>query len=214
MKHWRTFLATLFALTLAQSALADGSTAPAAHKMYVAADVGTSRSRSFASESEANDTSSGFDVRLGYQFSRYFALELGYVDLGSFDFDYRPNCIPEANCDVTAHTEMHGPIVNVVGIFPLGDHWQLKGRAGFFRLDASSTQTTSDPADVPLHFSEKSSGVSLGAAATYRLNDNIDLEISWMHFEQVDLGLTIGGGVGAFSSGTSSMAAVGVAYRF
>jgi hypothetical protein len=214
MKTARLVLATLLGFTLAQAAVSGGSTAPPAHKAYVAADVGNSRSRGGFSGSETTEGSTGYDVRAGYQFSRYFALELGYVDLGSFDYEYRPTCIPEAECDVDTHVEMRGPFVNAVGIFPLNDHWQLKARAGFFRLKISSTESGPGAPDVSPRFFNTNSGVSFGIAAAYRLNDNIDLELSWTHFEQVDLGLSVGGDVSAFAEDTSTMTAIGVAYRF
>jgi OOP family OmpA-OmpF porin len=214
MLYARLALATLFAFTMAQVAVAGGSTAPPAHKAYVAADVGSARSSGGFTGSESTESSTGYDLRAGYQFSRYFALEFGYTDLGGFDFEYRPACIPEASCDVDTHVEMKGPFVNAVGLFPLNDHWQLKARAGFFRLKISSSESGLGAPDVPPRFSNTNSGVSFGAAATYRVNDNIDLELSWTHFEQIDLGLTLSGGIGAFSQDTSTLAAVGLAWRF
>src|SRR5687767_7898130 len=70
-------------------------------KWYLGLDVGQAKldhATAFEEESDLDDTSTAYTLRVGYQFNRYFALEGGYTDLGDFDATVTPVCIPEQPC--------------------------------------------------------------------------------------------------------------------
>jgi OOP family OmpA-OmpF porin len=219
MKSFKLLAATLFVvIPLGQSANAANGTAPPVHRRYVGLDVASSRAEGGLSGAETTERSTGFAIRFGYQFNRYLAAEIGYADFGDFDFEYRPSTCPgrpPGGCDIDTHTSLHGPLANVVGLIPLSDRWALKARAGVFLAEVSTQETgPGAPTSPPVHFSDSNNGLHFGAAVTYRFNDNLDAEIGWTYFEQLGLGLGLGGGATVFSQGSSSLASVGIAYRF
>jgi opacity protein-like surface antigen len=199
--------------------------APQAHKRYAAVDIGGSRARGEFSDgfvarepgADTTETSTGFAIRFGYQFNRYLAAEIGYADFGDFTFGFDPGDCPvsfQVSCDVTMRTSISGPLINVVGLIPLNDRWTLKGRAGFFHADVSSRLNGSTTASTPSHVSEDNNGLHFGAAVSYHINDNIEVELGWVYFEQFDLGLNLSGAPTVFTQGSSSLASLGLAYRF
>jgi OOP family OmpA-OmpF porin len=218
MKSFKLLAATLFVvMPLAQSAFAAKGTAPPAHKRYVGLDIGNSRASGGLSGAETTESSTGFAIRFGYQFNRYLAAEIGYADFGDFDFEYRPSTCPgrpPGGCDVTTHTSLHGPLANVVGLIPLSDRWALKARAGVFHASVSTRESGPGAPVPPPKFSDSNNGLHFGAAAAYRVNDHLDIEVAWTYFEQISFGLTIGGSAAAYSDGRSSLASLGLAYRF
>lgn len=220
MKNFKLLAATLFVvMPLEQSAIAANATAPPVYRRYVGLDVANSRAEGGLSGSETTESSTGFAIRFGYQFNRYLAAEIGYADFGDFVFEYRPSTCPgrpPGGCDIDTRTTLRGPLINVVGLIPLSDHWALKGRAGVFHASVSSLDSgpgapTSPP---PSRISESNNGLHFGAAATYRFNDHMEVEVGWTWFEQLDVGLTMSGGGTVFSPGSSSLASIGLAFRF
>ncbi len=221
MNSFKLVAAAIAILPVCQSALAaDGPrTAPPAHKRYVGLDVGASRLHGGMSGAETSATSNGFAVRVGYQFSRFFALELGYADFGDFDFAYAPsanNCPgrPAGGCDITTHASTHGPLANVVALVPLNDRWAMKGRAGVFYASVASSASGPGAPVPPRSYSAQNGGLNFGAAVSYRFSDHLDAELGWATYEQIGFGLAFGGGVGVFDQGRSSLASAGIAYRF
>jgi OOP family OmpA-OmpF porin len=213
--------------SLAPPALAGNGTRPAppVHKWYAAVDVGASRARGEFSDgfvarepgADTTETSTGFAVRLGYQFNRYLATEIGYADFGDFTFGFDPGDCPvsfQVSCDVTMRTSISGPLINVVGLIPLNDRWTLKGRAGIFHADVSSDLNGSINASTPSHVSDDNNGFHFGAAVSYHINDNMEVELGWIYFEQIDLGLNLSGAPTVFTQGSTSLGSVGIAYRF
>jgi OOP family OmpA-OmpF porin len=223
MKHSKLLAATLFVvMPLWQAAVAgNGASAPPVHKRYVGFDIGNSRASGGLAGGDTTEGSTGFALRFGYQFNRYLAAEIGYADFGDFTFEYRPganNCPgrPPGGCDIDTSTTLRGPLINVVGLLPLSERWALKGRAGVFHASVSSLDSgpgapTSPP---PSRISDSNNGLHFGAAATYRFNDHMEVELGWTYFEQLDLGLTVGGSGTVFSPGSSSLASIGLAWRF
>jgi opacity protein-like surface antigen len=226
MKNTKLFAtATLVALaSLLQPVLAANGPPAPAHKRYVGIDVGGSRARGefsggfFSPEprSDTTETSTGFAIRFGYQFNRYLAAEIGYADFGDFTFTFNPDdcSLPADSCDASMNTSIHGPLINVVGLVPLSDRWTVKGRAGFFHADVSSRLNGNTAPQAPERVSEDNNGLHFGAGVSYRVNDNLDVEVAWTYFEQLDLGLNLNGAAVVFTQGSSSLASLGIAYRF
>jgi OOP family OmpA-OmpF porin len=75
----------------------------------------------------ANDNrDTGYKVFGGYQFNRYFAIEGGYSDLGSFHF--ASNTLPAGTLNGTF--KVRGLNVDAVGIVPIADRFSVFGRVG------------------------------------------------------------------------------------
>ena len=218
-----SLLAALLVVPLLQPAFAaDGARpAPPAHKRYIGLDFANSSARGGLSGSESTESSTGFALRFGYQFNRYLAAEIGYADFGDFTFEYRPDSNscpgrPPGGCDIDTNMSLSGPFINVVGILPLSERWALKGRAGIFRasvesLDSGPGAPTSPP---PSRISDTNSGLHFGAGVSYLMTEHLEFELSWTYFEQIGLGLNVGGSAVVFDEGSSSLASIGLAYRF
>src|SRR5882672_3442602 len=69
---------------------------------YAGVDVGSAKSETKTDNylffgdatARANGDTTGFRVRAGYQFGRFFALDLSYVDFGQFESHFDPNDCP------------------------------------------------------------------------------------------------------------------------
>ena len=102
---------------------------------YAGADLGRMEYK-FDNGFDASDNA--FGVHGGYRFSRYFAIEAGYADLGSYDFSVAcPTgtlCVPE---DYPIYTEVSSQRIelNVLGILPLGERLEAYAKAGYARTE-------------------------------------------------------------------------------
>src|SRR4051794_14468938 len=70
----------------------------------------------------------GYRLHGGYQFGRFFALELAYVDFGEIESHFEPNDCPygaRGPCPLDLRTSISGVVANMVGLLPLGEHWFL-----------------------------------------------------------------------------------------
>jgi len=91
--------------------------------------------RGFTVESiEDFDDDNGFKAYLGYQFSPMFALEAGYVDLGSYG--YQLTTTPPGT--LTGDIDLRGAFVDLVGRMPVGERLSLFARIGAIYAEADT----------------------------------------------------------------------------
>jgi OOP family OmpA-OmpF porin len=203
-------------LVLSGTALAEG-------KLYAGLDVGRSRldartSEQFfgpqAGQKSGNDT--GYKIRLGYQFIRYVALEAGYADFGEFSIENIPYfCSPaSARCSFDVRSKTHGAFINAVGSWPFTDRWALNGRLGGMRAEVSTTEQNPAIASTRRHYSDINTAVFYGAGVSYELSSRATVSLDWAQFDQVDLGLSLGGSAAVYDLGSSSLTSIGISYRF
>jgi OOP family OmpA-OmpF porin len=192
-------------------------------KFYVGLDVGQSKIEAgqggflipVTSIQNGNDV--GFKALFGIQVSRYFAVEAGYVDFGSFDAEDVPYTCPPGSappCTYTISASAHGPSTNFVGLWPFAEHWSLSIRGGV--QYAQSSLKARDP-DVPSSASdhdETSFGFLYGAGINYQVNPRMRVRLNWEQNDQLSVGLALGGGVGFYELGSSSLTSLGLDYRF
>ena len=76
-----------------------------------------------------DDKDTTFNVRLGYQFHRSLALELGYYRLGEYGLKARSGTV-----EITAGVEANSVGVALVGSIPL-ERFDLYGRVGYARSE-------------------------------------------------------------------------------
>jgi hypothetical protein len=161
--------------------------------------------------------STGYKIRVGYQFIRYIAVEVGYLDFGSVDInDVEYTCAPSQPppCTYNINSKLHGPLLSAVGTLPMGEHWELLARVGW--LQASGITTIEDP-DVPSsrqRLSDGNIGFNVGLGLRYKISDQLDAELNWERSDQLGFGLGIGGGAAVFNFGTAKLASLGMRYRF
>lgn len=117
--------------------------------------------------STTDDEDTGFKIYGGYQFTRNWAVEVGYVDLGEFAI---------TGPTFTAKAEVTGLSVAAVGTMPLNGNFSLFGKAGLFVSDIKTTSTgalalIADDGTDPL----------LGIGGRYNLNRNLAVQVEWEH---------------------------------
>lgn len=215
----RTLVGSGF-LLLSGTAFADGASRDwAASGFYIGLDFGKSKLGtgdqyfgSAGSRDSGGDT--GYKVRSGYQFSRYVAVEVGYADLGEISIDGIPySCTPTTTCSRSARTKIRGALVNAVGSWPFAERWSLDGRLGVMRTQVATT-SQSVPGPGAVHYSQTDMAMIYGAGVSFRLNSHATASVDWLRFDRYDVVATFGGGVGVNSLGSSSLASLGLSYRF
>jgi hypothetical protein len=207
--HW---LATL-ALVLPLTSQAQG--------WYAGLDVGTARSDAVISENlilaastaRSTDTTTAFRLRGGYQFGRFFALEIAYVDFGELKSHFDPDeCLFGAPgpCPLDVRTSMSGLVGTLRGVVPIGDHWYVDARAGWGKLDVDIDQLGSEELDTSIENPVFHYGIGGG----YRFNDHWEIALDYSEYNQEDWGLTLGGAFGVYDLGETSVTSLGVGYRW
>jgi Outer membrane protein beta-barrel domain len=103
--------------------------------------------RSLPDSTSADSPMSGWSARLGYRVNRIVAAEIAYTDFGSIDIreTHVIGPFPFLGIDqfVTysdIEAKVTGPSVNVLGILPLGDGFEVFGRAGLLFADKTSAR--------------------------------------------------------------------------
>lgn len=186
---------------------------------YVGVDVGDARSDSSIAESPifaattARSTSSttGFRLRGGYQFGRFVAVEVAYVDFGDVESHFDPDDCPGASpCPVTVRSSQSGLVGTVMGILPIGEHWYFDARVGWgkFEVDAKEIGGTG------LEVNNEDPAFHYGIGAGYRFNENWGVLLDFTEYNQEDWSDTLEGDFGVYDLGETSVTSIGVSYRF
>ena len=93
-----------------------------------------------------DNTDTTYTLRGGYRFNPYFAVELGYYDLGNYGFNGK---IGSTEVNGTAKAKSYG--ISAVGILPLGQQFDLYGRIGWaeseLKASANTTLATATSSD-------------------------------------------------------------------
>jgi OOP family OmpA-OmpF porin len=139
---------------------------------------------------DANNISVGsrestYTVRGGWRFTPWTAIEIGYYDLGKYDFHARP-VGTTANVDGQAKAKSYG--VSFVGILPI-NQFDLYGRIGWVstKTEVNASNNSSSPFNASDTRSEATYGVGAhwnfvpqwGLFAEWMKNDNVKVD-SWM----------------------------------
>jgi opacity protein-like surface antigen len=196
-------------------------------KFYVGVEAGQSTADADATPfffSSAPDTpnthngrATGYKIRFGFQFIRYLAAEVGYMDFGSVDIDDVQYDCPSSRtppCTYDINAKLHGPLISAVGTLPMGERWGLVARVGW--LHASGITTVEDPRDPSSRerLSDGNIGFNVGLGLRYKVNDRLDAELNWERSDQLGFGLSLSGGAAVFNFGSAKLASLGIRYFF
>lgn len=147
MSHARNLTAACTLATLGLMA-ATAQAAPASPGWYLGVDAGRSeltvagRSALFP-EPQADQSDTAFALHGGYRFTRYFAVEASYADLGTFDYTVEcpAVCIPEAfPRQVDASIDRLD--VALLGIVPFSERAEVYARVGMAQTQVDVTVTS------------------------------------------------------------------------
>jgi OOP family OmpA-OmpF porin len=163
---------------------------------------------------EDSGSSTGFQLRGGYQFGRFFALELGVVDLGDFEHSFElERCPGSADpCSVSATTAFRGFTLSMVGILPLGEHWSINARAGMSEMRATSRQLNGgDRSD-----STNEAGVHFGIGVGFKMDEHWQFLLNHSTIEALDFGLGVNtsGAFGVYDVGDTTLTSIGINYHW
>jgi len=127
----------------------------------------------------------GWQIVGGYRFSRNFALELGYFDLGQSGFDATSDGSGSvfAPGPVTGSVASSGPGGFAVGIVPIGERFEVLFKAGYMAWNADVT--VSNSAFGSAKTSESGSDLAFGAGAAFRFNDHFSVRGDWTRFSNI-----------------------------
>ena len=162
---------------LRASVLAMMLCAPLAHagQGYVGVSVGGANVQAEIDLISLDETTAGFKLFGGYRFTDHFGLEFGYVDFGT----------QEATMDTaTLKTSIAGWTAVATGVAPMGERFELFGKAG---LIISDTEIESTGNITPYERSDQAAEFTLGVGGAYKLGHlAIRAELEFFSSEVVD----------------------------
>jgi len=127
---------TLVAMNLAMLgfALAHSSAAVAEEGFFVGGAFGNGYLDETIDGNRINSDSSAYRIYGGYRFTKYFGVEIGYLDLGTFreTFDVGGTSVPVS-------VSASGFTLAAIGSLPLSERFSLIGRLGYYFHDSEST---------------------------------------------------------------------------
>jgi OOP family OmpA-OmpF porin len=139
--------------------------------------------------STLDDSDTGFGLAGGYQINDHFAVEFGYVDLGSVN--YRADTTlaqgaEQADADVTLQSSASGPVLSVLGILPVGERFSVFGRAGLSLLNADGTvRVTIDDMIQRASQSSQKSDLVFGVGAELAFAQYYAIRLGWDRYLDV-----------------------------
>lgn len=188
---------------------------------YAGLDVGSAKADAKITEyglfgattDRGSDTATGWRLRGGYQFGRFFALEIAYVDLGEVDYHFDPDDCPfgaPGPCPFNVRSSTSGFVGTIRGILPIGDRWFLDARVGYgdMHVDANEIGGTGIKA------SRNNKSVHYGIGGGYRFNEHWEVVLDYSAYEQEDFGDSLSGDAGSYNLGETTVTSLGVGYRW
>ncbi len=140
-------------------------------------------------ESALDDSDTGFGLSGGYQLSDYFAVEFGYVDLGSLGYRGTGTVtdgVEQAAIEANLGSSADGPVVSMLGILPIGERFSVFGRAGLSLMNAKGTaRLTVDGISDSVSQSSQKSDLMFGAGAEYALTRHFAVRLAWDRYMDV-----------------------------
>jgi len=153
---------------------------------------------------DERDHDSGYKVFGGYQFNRYFALEAGFFDLGSFGYTATTSPSGTLGGDI----RIKGLNLDLVGIWPITDKFSALARVGVTSARTTGQFAATGAALMPYpsaSTSERGTNIKFGAGLMY------DFTPSWavrLEAERYRINDSVG------NKGHADMVSVGLVYRF
>ena len=136
------------------------------------------------------DSDIGYTAAFGYRFNRYLAAELGLAQYGEAasnvrgEIDQGDGFVP---VNVKISFAVGGPLFSVVGILPLGDKFELYGRAGMLFASAErelSARVDGQNAGIGSAKGD-STEVVLGAGVAYHINQIYSVRLEHQRLSDV-----------------------------
>ncbi len=140
---------------------------------YVQADIG--RSNATDSSVSLDENATGFRLAAGYQFIPWLAVDLGYVDFGTFE----ATATDQFGTPITAVASAKGLELGLVGRVPLGDRFALTAKLEQVWWDSHVDIGGQSE-------SEDGSGLTYGVGVDWALNDMFVVTGAWQKYDLSD----------------------------
>jgi OOP family OmpA-OmpF porin len=139
-----------------------------------------------------DDNDTGYKVFLGYDFNKNWGVELGYADLGQYDFTGNFGAVNvRGDIDVTA------AYLTAVGTYPINNEFAVFGKLGAYYGDADATASAGT---ISASDSGSDTNVLFGLGVKYNFTKQFAVRGEWERFHDSDFPVDL------FS--------VGVAFKF
>jgi hypothetical protein len=184
------FVSGSLACVVCAAALGQG---PGSRHFYVEAAIGQSRlDRTHVLDNpvhSADDESETWSIGLGYRFNQYFALGVGYSDLGSYALELEGLCLtslpPICGGPISARTEIDGFFANATGSWPVAEHFVLRASAGAIYRDVEFRTIQS----LETMYAAQGTVWKLGIGFAIPVNDRVEIGLDITRY--LDLGLDL-----------------------
>lgn len=201
---------------LALAMIASPAVAADDNSSYLGANVGHSQAEIDAEKINSNllgsgfsstsisedDTSTDYKIFGGYQFNRYFAVESGFFELGSFG--YKATTVPPGT--LNGDIKIRGINLDLVGILPITDKFSAFARAGVTRAESKDRFSgTGAVTVIDTNPSEYDNNYKYGVGVEYKVTDALGLRAEAERYR-------INDAVG--NKGDIDMFSAGLVYRF
>ena len=189
-------LAVAAAMTVGAPALAQDG------RFYLGLALGQSQADiDCAGTTACEDSDTAWKVLGGYQFSRHFALEGGYADLGEVTASVGAfGGIPAADVSIEATVlELVG-----VGLLPVAERFSVYGKLGLYMAETDVTVTFAGLG--PVRRSDDNTDLTFGFGLRYDFTPNLGVRGEWQRYSDVS--------ADAFGESDLDVISIGLVWRF
>ncbi len=155
---------------------------------------------------DENDT--GWKLFGGHRFTKHFAVEGAYVNLGKFSASTTitaVNGVPITPLGLTASVKAKdGLYISAVGTWPVTTDFSVFGKLGVYSI---KTTVTASVAGISVSDSSRDENVTFGAGVGYNFTKNLGIRGEWERFNKV-------GNKDKTAEGDVDLLSVGLVYKF
>ena len=126
---------------------------------------------------QLDDTDTTYTVRGGFRFSPYFALELGYYDLGQYAFS---GGLASTTATGSVRAKSYG--LSAVAIAPFADVAEIYGRVG---IAQSELKGNAGAFNVTVNEKDKQTEATYGVGGRWYFSRNVGLFAEWMKNDKI-----------------------------
>jgi OOP family OmpA-OmpF porin len=125
----------------------------------------------------------GYKFFGGYQFMKWLAVEAEYVDGGEPDDNFRDPSFPDER--LKASVGVTGFVGSAVGIWPIGESFNLFGKLGFIYWDADGSGKIRDDEGtlVKTSVGEDGTDFAWGVGGTWNFSETFGVRAEYQGFE-------------------------------
>jgi OmpA-OmpF porin, OOP family len=135
---------------------------------------------------QLKDNATTFTGRLGYRFSPYGAFELGYYDLGKYEFSGGSGAEV-----VTGSAKAKSYGISIVGIAPIGRNLEIYSRLGYEESEIKVNANLGSVATA--NASSKDSGATYALGSRWMFTPNFGVFVEWMRNDKIEVDSYLGG---------------------